>query len=102
MSNITDNIAAQYRKILVELGENADREGLLETPKRVAKSLQFLTQGHGIDPAAILKSAMFRDEYKQMVVVKDIEIYSLCEHHMLIFISEHSRFQYCGRINAVS
>ena len=74
-----------YRAILALLGENPEREGLVKTPERVAKAMAFLTKGYGEDPAAILRSAMFREEYKQMVLVKDIELYSLCEHHMLPF-----------------
>ncbi|MBP3356630.1 MAG: GTP cyclohydrolase I FolE [Rikenellaceae bacterium] len=74
-----------YRAILALLGEDPEREGLVKTPERVAKAMAFLTKGYGEDPAAILRSAMFREEYKQMVLVKDIELYSLCEHHMLPF-----------------
>src|SRR5690606_15707546 len=69
-------------------GEDPDREGLIKTPERVAKSLQFLIHGYDINPAEILKSAMFKEEYSQMVVVKDIEVYSLCEHHMLPFFGK--------------
>ena len=81
----TDELSRLYKEVLVQLGEDPDREGLLKTPERVAKSLQFLTQGYQADPAAILNSAKFKEEYKQMVLVKDIELYSLCEHHMLPF-----------------
>jgi GTP cyclohydrolase I len=83
-----DSIAGYYKKILVELGENPEREGLLKTPERVAKSLQFLTHGYDLDPVAILNSAKFKEEYKQMVIVKDIEVYSMCEHHMLPFFGK--------------
>ncbi len=74
-----------YKAILSLLGEDASREGLIKTPERVAKSMQFLTQGYSADPVAILNSAKFKEDYKQIVLVKDIEIYSLCEHHMLPF-----------------
>src|SRR5205085_2777393 len=79
------SIAAKYGEILSDLGEDPGREGLLKTPERVAKALQFLTHGSRLDPAAILRSAMFREEYQQMVIVKNIEVYSLCEHHLLPF-----------------
>jgi len=81
-------IADKYHDILKDLGENPQREGLVRTPERVAKALQFLTHGNDLDPAAILRSAMFREEYQQMVIVKDIEIYSLCEHHLLPFFGK--------------
>ncbi|MBR0533189.1 MAG: GTP cyclohydrolase I FolE [Bacteroidales bacterium] len=84
-SEVTEQLAAHYKEILRLLGEDPGREGLLKTPVRVAKSMQFLTKGYGEDPAEILKSALFKEEYKQMVVVKDIELYSICEHHMLPF-----------------
>jgi GTP cyclohydrolase I len=84
----TEKLSDHYRKILELLGENADREGLKQTPKRVAKSLQFLLQGYEQDPEEILRSAMFKEDYRQMVIVKDIEIYSMCEHHMLPFIGK--------------
>jgi GTP cyclohydrolase I len=83
-----ESIAGYYKNILVELGENPEREGLLKTPERVAKSLQFLTHGYDIDPVAILNSAKFKEEYKQMVIVRDIEVYSMCEHHMLPFFGK--------------
>ena len=78
-------LAAAYRRVLELLGEDPAREGLERTPLRVARSMQFLTSGYDEDPIAILNSARFKEEYKQMVLVKDIEIYSLCEHHMLPF-----------------
>jgi len=81
-------ISEHYRAILKDLGEDADREGLKKTPERVAKALQFLTHGYDLDPAEILRSAMFRDRYQQMVIVKDIELYSLCEHHLLPFFGK--------------
>ena len=81
-------MAENYRAVLEEIGENPDREGLARTPERAAKALQFLTHGYGLDPAEILRSAMFREEYQQMVIVRDIEIYSLCEHHILPFFGK--------------
>ena len=81
----TRELARHYKEILRLLGEDPAREGLLKTPERVAKSMQFLTKGYQEDGREILRSAMFREEYHQMVVVKDIELYSMCEHHMLPF-----------------
>ena len=84
----TKHIADHYHSILKDLGENPEREGLQKTPERVAKALQFLTHGYGLVPAEILRSAMFSEEYQQMVIVKDIELYSLCEHHVLPFFGK--------------
>ena len=81
----TEQLMFHYKAILSLLGEDASREGLIKTPERVAKSMQFLTQGYSADPVAILNSAKFKEDYKQIVLVKDIEIYSLCEHNMLPF-----------------
>ena len=81
----TLELARHYKAILELLGEDPQREGLLKTPERVAKAMQFLTQGYSADPVAILNSARFKEDYQQMVLVKDIEIYSMCEHHMLPF-----------------
>lgn len=83
-----DRIANHYGDILAALGEDPNREGLIKTPERVAKALQFLTHGYDIDAAAVLRSAMFEEDYSQMVVVKDIEVYSMCEHHMLPFFGK--------------
>ncbi|HTX89300.1 MAG TPA: GTP cyclohydrolase I FolE [Bacteroidales bacterium] len=82
------DLSMHYREILRLIGENPDREGLLKTPERVAKAIQFLTQGYDLDPVDILSSAKFREDYREMVIVKDIEIYSLCEHHMIPFIGK--------------
>ena len=81
-------MAEHMRSVLLELGEDPQREGLVKTPERVAKALQYLTHGYSLDPAEILRSAMFREEYQQMVIVRDIEVYSLCEHHMLPFFGK--------------
>ncbi|RBQ02624.1 GTP cyclohydrolase I FolE [Pedobacter miscanthi] len=81
-------VATHYKDILGQLGEDPGREGLLKTPERVAKALQYLTHGYDIKPDEILKSAMFEEDYSQMVVVKDIEVYSMCEHHMLPFFGK--------------
>jgi GTP cyclohydrolase I len=81
-------MAAHYREILRLLGEDPSREGLVKTPERVAKAMAFMTKGYTEDPRGILTSAMFREEYRQMVLVKDIEIYSMCEHHLLPFIGK--------------
>lgn len=99
----TNKITDHYKEILGTLGEDVDREGLKETPKRVAKSMQFLTQGYGTDPAEILKSAMFHEDYSEMVIVKDIELFSMCEHHMLPFIGKaHVAYIPDGRITGLS
>ncbi len=81
-------IAAHYKSIIGLLGEDTGREGLLKTPERVAKAMQFLTKGYGEDPEKVLTSAMFQENYKQMVIVKDIDFFSLCEHHMLPFFGK--------------
>ena len=81
----TAQLMEHYYAILKLLGEDTSREGLLKTPERVAKCMQFLTKGYSEEPAEILRSAIFKEDYKQMVIVKDIELYSLCEHHMLPF-----------------
>ena len=80
-----EELKGHYREILRLLGEDPDREGLLKTPERVAKAMAFITKGYNEDPIEIIRSAIFREEYKQMVLVKDIELYSICEHHMLPF-----------------
>ncbi|HOF15373.1 MAG TPA: GTP cyclohydrolase I FolE [Bacteroidales bacterium] len=85
---LTEELQKHYLAILQLLGEDIEREGLIKTPERVAKAMQFFTQGYYTDPPAILRSAMFKQDYKEMVIVKDIEIYSLCEHHILPFFGK--------------
>ena len=80
-----DELADHYRQILTLLGENPEREGLVKTPMRVAKAMQVLTRGYGMDAHKVLTDALFREDYSQMVIVKDIDFFSLCEHHMLPF-----------------
>ncbi len=86
--NTTEEIAKHYREILKLLGEDPDREGLVKTPERVAKALQFLTKGYEEEGAEIIRGAIFKEDYKQMVLVKDIELYSTCEHHIMPFIGK--------------
>lgn len=86
--DLIDSLSTHYHSVLKQIGENPEREGLLKTPERVAKAMLFLTQGYELDAKAIMKSAMFKEEYSQMVVVKDIEVYSMCEHHMLPFFGK--------------
>ena len=83
-----NELAAHYKAILRLLGEDPEREGLLKSPERIAKAMLFFTNGYDLDPKEILRSAMFHEDYKQMVVVKDIELYSLCEHHMVPFVGK--------------
>jgi len=85
---ITESVKENYKHIITALGENTSREGLLKTPERAAKAMQFLTQGYDQDPVAILKDAMFKEDYDDMVIIKDIELYSMCEHHMLPFFGK--------------
>lgn len=85
---LVDSISNMYKNILDDVGENSTREGLIKTPVRAAKAMQFLTQGYDLNPSEILRSAMFKEDYSQMVIVKDIEVYSLCEHHLLPFFGK--------------
>ena len=85
---VTDDVKNRYKSIIEELGEDSEREGLLKTPERASKAMQFLTQGYHQDASKVLKSAMFAEEYNEMVIVKDIELYSLCEHHLLPFFGK--------------
>lgn len=85
---IINNLSIHYHDVLKQIGENPEREGLLKTPERVSKALLYLTQGYDLNAKEILNSAMFTEEYSQMVIVKDIEVYSMCEHHMLPFFGK--------------
>jgi len=85
---VTDDVKNRYKNIIIDLGEDISRDGLEKTPERAAKAMQFLTQGYHQDPVEILKSAMFKESYNEMVIVKDIELYSLCEHHILPFFGK--------------
>ncbi|WOD44062.1 GTP cyclohydrolase I FolE [Hwangdonia lutea] len=85
---VTDDVKDRYKHIIEDLGEDTQRDGLLKTPERAAKAMQFLTQGYNQDPVEVLKSAMFKESYNEMVIVKDIELYSLCEHHILPFFGK--------------
>lgn len=87
-NEIIDKLKYHEKEILKLIGENPEREGLKDTPKRVAKAMQFLTQGYELDGEQILRSAMFKEDYREMVIVKDIEIYSMCEHHMIPFFGK--------------
>ena len=99
----TEKIAAHVREILKLLGEDTEREGLLKTPERVAKAMQFMTKGYAQDGVEIIKSAIFDEEYQQMVLIKDIELYSSCEHHMLTFIGKaHVAYIPYGKITGLS
>lgn len=83
--DVTENISRMYAQIIETIGEDPNREGLSKTPERAAKAIQFLTQGYQQDAGEILRSALFKEDYNEMVVVKDIEVYSMCEHHLLPF-----------------
>ena len=84
----TIKMASHYKEIIKELGEDVDREGMLKTPERVAKAMQYLTKGYQQDPKDILLGALFKENYRQMVIVKDIDFYSMCEHHMIPFFGK--------------
>ena len=100
---VTEDISNHFEDILFKLGENPQREGLEKTPSRVAKAFQFLTHGYDLDPAEILESALFHEAYDEMVIVKDIEVYSLCEHHMLPFFGKaHIAYIPNGKIVGLS
>lgn len=101
--SITKEIIQNYNSIIDLLGENTSRDGLLKTPERAAKAMKFLTEGYEKDPKQILQSAMFDENYNEMVIVKDIELYSLCEHHMLPFFGKaHIAYIPDGRIVGLS
>ncbi|MBK7383427.1 MAG: GTP cyclohydrolase I FolE [Flavobacteriales bacterium] len=102
-AKLVSRIGDHYSHILKAIGEDPEREGLQKTPERVAKAMQYLTHGYDLDPAAILRKALFKEKYSQMVVVKDIEVYSLCEHHMLPFFGKaHVAYIPNGRITGLS
>ena len=86
--DVTKSIQENYTNILNDIGEDVNREGIVKTPERAAKAIQFLTSGHCMDPAEILRGAMFAEDYNDMVIIKDIELYSLCEHHILPFFGK--------------
>lgn len=99
----TEKLAEHYHDVLKQIGENPDREGLLKTPERVAKALQYLTHGYELNPDEIMKKAIFHEEYSEMVIVKDIEVYSMCEHHMLPFFGKaHIAYIPNGKIVGLS
>jgi GTP cyclohydrolase I len=99
----TELLAENYKKIIDGLGEDTTREGLEKTPERAAKAMQYLTHGYELDPLNILKSALFTEDHKQMIVVKDIEVYSMCEHHMLPFFGKaHIAYIPNGKIVGLS
>lgn len=101
--DVTIELAQNYKSIISLLGEDADREGIIKTPERVAKAMQFLTQGYSLDPVAILNSAKFTEDVSEMVIVKDIELYSMCEHHMLPFYGKaHVAYIPNGKITGLS
>ena len=100
---VTDEIKQQYKSIIENLGEDTSRDGLLKTPERTAKALQYLTSGYQMDAEKVLKSALFEESYSEMVIIKDIELYSLCEHHMLPFFGKaHVAYIPNGKIVGLS
>ena len=102
-TEITEILSENYKTIIENLGEDVTREGLEKTPERVAKAMQYLTHGYGLDPLEILKSALFTEDHQQMIVVKDIEVYSMCEHHMLPFFGKaHVAYIPNGKIVGLS
>jgi GTP cyclohydrolase I len=100
---VTEDLSNNFKEIINRLGEDTTREGIQKTPERAAKAMQFLTQGYNLDPVKILNEAMFSESYDEMVVVKDIEVYSLCEHHMLPFFGKaHIAYIPNGKIVGLS
>lgn len=99
----TNELKLHFEKVINLLGENSEREGLLKTPERVSKALQYITHGYQVDPIEIIKSALFNEDHKEMVIVKDIELYSMCEHHMLPFYGKaHVAYIPDGTITGLS
>ena len=97
------SLSEHYKNVIIDLGEDVTREGLEKTPERVAKAMQYLTHGYDLNPAEIIKSAMFTEDHSQMVIVKDIEVYSMCEHHMLPFFGKaHVAYIPNGKIVGLS
>lgn len=102
-SELIESMSKNYKTIIENLGEDVNREGLQKTPERVAKAMQYLTHGYDLNPLEILKSALFTEDHQQMIVVKDIEIYSMCEHHMLPFFGKaHVAYIPNGKIVGLS
>lgn len=102
-TEVSEILSENYKNIIQNLGEDVTREGLEKTPERVAKAMQYLTHGYGLDPLDILKSALFTEDHQQMIVVKDIEVYSMCEHHMLPFFGKaHVAYIPNGKIVGLS
>lgn len=100
---LTEELKENFTNVINLLGEDTDREGLVKTPERAAKAMKFLTSGYSMDPKEILEGAMFKEDYKEMVIIKDIELYSLCEHHMLPFFGKaHIAYIPNGRIVGLS
>lgn len=100
---ITSVLSGHYEEVLKQIGEDPTREGLLKTPERMAKAMQYLTHGYDLNPDAIIEQAIFHEEYSEMVIVKDIEIYSMCEHHMLPFFGKaHIAYIPDGKIVGLS
>lgn len=98
-----EQLSKLYREVIETLGEDSSREGLIKTPERVAKAMSFITQGYDLDPKAIIQSALFHEDHSEMIIVKDIELYSLCEHHMLPFFGRaHIAYIPNGRITGLS
>lgn len=100
---VTEKLEKVYKEVLTNIGEDPQREGLIKTPERISKAIQFLTQGYQLDPDKILSSALFHEDYSEMVIVKDIEVYSQCEHHMLPFFGKaHVAYIPNGKIVGLS
>ena len=100
---LTEELKENFTNVISLLGENTEREGLVKTPERAAKAMKFLTSGYSMNPKEILEGAMFKEDYKEMVIIKDIELYSLCEHHMLPFFGKaHIAYIPSGHIVGLS